>query len=604
MRVPTLIFVLLAAHLGRADCPPWFSMAPGSSGSLDAVRHPRVGDFNADGILDLADGNRLLFGRGDGTFRPPEAATPNGNGPFIGDFNNDGRPDLALSGGNAGLCGAPGRAYLSNGPGSFVEGPFFHGLGLDFDLSRFLDLDRDGNLDLVTANGFPSSCSVSTWLGDGRGGFTGFRPVYSEPADPSQSLLAGDVDGDGIVDLLVRTTTTTGLKRIVVLHGHGDATFAPAGTLEYKGLAQSGPMALGDLNDDGRPDVLVLADRSVIVFLQRANGLFEPVTTQTGFPFVYDVVVADFTGDGLPDVALRTVEQVNGKFLPFLEVLAGDGRGGFRSRVQFELPGNFYAWLVAGDFNGDGKTDLATGSQGAGFTVLLNSCRGGERLVAVLPTVVSSSGAHDAHFRTDLILKNPGSTAVEGRLVFHPGSRRGGDGDPSLPFALGSGETRRIEDLVAAIGEHGRGSLDVLVTRGSAPLVHAEIVNDGPTSSGMAAVEPGVAPGRFLTLGKHVVLAAPGEPSTTRMAIGFRTFDDLTSLSITVRDRDGKAAGAVYKDLAPYLSIQWSAEEILGGVALPAGGSVRVSILSGAAIVYATLADNATSAPVLQLSRP
>ena len=331
-----------------------------------------VGDFNDDGHADLAFTNPIddtvviLEGNGTGLFTPfsdspisvysfPEALK-------IGDFNNDGIQDLAVANAYDGANGtisillgdgeggftAPG-APISAGITSF---PFFLAVG---------DFNRDGNADLAVVNGndVPNGVSnnVSILLGDGKGGFTAAPgpPIQFRTGSGPCPIVAADFNGDGIIDLAVATFDT---NAVYILLGNGDGTF----TVSSQSPIGVGPnpfsMTALDYNGDGITDLAVgnynfpspnLQPGSVTLLIGNGDGTFQP----PGAPITVgdlpsDVVTADFNGDGKPDLAipdsgdtyttilLNTVSQTATATLDNV-VLAGAGTHVVRSR----LPGEY-----------------------------------------------------------------------------------------------------------------------------------------------------------------------------------------------------------------------------------------------------------------------
>ncbi len=213
-----------------------------------------VGDFNGDGIPDLAvadagagslaDTVSVLLGNGDGSFQPPQAF-PAGEEPIavaVGDFNGDGVPDLAVAN-DAGTV----SVLLGNGQGSFQpqqtypagNQPFFIVTG---------DFNGDGVPDLATANSGDGTISVLLGV---RGGTFQQPQLYTVGGSP-QSLTVADFNGDGMPDL---ATTDGDDNAVAVLLNRGDGTFGPKQTYN----AGSFPVpAAGDFNGDGIPDLAVL----------------------------------------------------------------------------------------------------------------------------------------------------------------------------------------------------------------------------------------------------------------------------------------------------------------------------------------------------------
>ncbi len=310
-----------------------------------------VGDFNGDGILDLTNGATVVLGKGDGTFGASisTAATP--GVVSVGDFNGDGKLDLAVIGTNV------VSVLLGNGDGTFKV-PFQYTTGLSPVSLAVADFNGDGKPDLAV-----------TFNGDS------FNPSTSP----------------GGVDILIN---------------RGDGTFLPAAVYSTNSIPPTG-VAVGDFNGDGRPDLVVatggqtcriLPDGTVVcttysgllIYLGNGDG-----TLQAGVPYntasgPSTIVVADFNGDGKPDLA--TANPAAGTTI---SLLLGKGDGTFRSNLDYDV-GSAPVSLAAGDLNGDSKPDLtvvrAVQTNVAtvnAVTALLNT---GSGTANVLSAAVSSTG--------------------------------------------------------------------------------------------------------------------------------------------------------------------------------------------------------------------
>src|ERR1019366_6385705 len=167
---------------------------------------------------------------------------------------------------------------------------------------------------------------------------------YSTRSGPS-SVVTGDFNGDGWADLAI--TTFSG---VTVWNGNGNRSFNSGGDHLISGIPNA--IALADFNNDGRADRAIAPPLGVSVMLGNGDGSFQsPVANQSGPG--QSVVVGDFNGDGRPDIAVGTYGS---SYL--VSVLLGNGDGTFQAGTTYDLPGIPYSMAVT-DFNGDGHPDLA-----------------------------------------------------------------------------------------------------------------------------------------------------------------------------------------------------------------------------------------------------
>src|SRR5262245_4695015 len=217
------------------------------------------------------------------------------------------------------------------------------------------DVNGDGKLDLITLNAASStSLSVSVFLGKGNGSFQ--SPTTIPLGFSVSTLTAGDVNGDGKADLVLVTG-----NGIAVMLGNSKGTFGPPSTFAApssgsSSFSGSSSLALADLNGNGKLDIVVTApgQNSISVLLGNGDGTFAAALTYADPSGPTAVVVADFNADGKLDVATANAADLTVSWRPG----NGDGTLGAPQTVlsfQYLAAEGFgFIGLSAGDFNADG----------------------------------------------------------------------------------------------------------------------------------------------------------------------------------------------------------------------------------------------------------
>jgi Calx-beta domain/FG-GAP-like repeat len=339
--------------------------APTNVSTGDSPNYVAVGDFNGDHNTDLALANEnsgrvaILLGNGTGGFSAPTSIEVGQQPRFlvVGDFNNDNKQDLAVS-----IIGEI-QILIGNGSGGFTRITTPCATTLSSRLAVG-DFNRDGNADLVAV--YSLNSTVSILLGNGTGCFgtpTRFEAFGGAAGNMhANSVAVGDFNNDTKDDLIVGGD----FGAVSVFLGDGAGGFGPPNFFGMRSGVRT-PVAIANLNGDGKADIVVLAPDYVIPLLGDGAGnfgVFVGVRALGG-------VAADFNSDGKSDLAVLQGTVIT--------ILFGDGAGGFSSRsVSNFAPRNFSS-LAVGDFNGDGKPDLSAinGNNPPSASILLNNGSGG-----------------------------------------------------------------------------------------------------------------------------------------------------------------------------------------------------------------------------------
>jgi hypothetical protein len=296
-------------------------------------------DFSGDGKPDFAVGNDVhdldvFLNQGDGTFGPfVQHRVPGYSGVMVAsDFNRDGHPDLAAT------QSSSIAIFLGDGQGSFSP-PTTYASGGNVDSITVSDLNGDGYPDIVVSNAdFTGLCPEALCLPTGLGAGTAnvfinqgdgtFAPQASYAAgNGTGSVAVGDFNSDGAPDIAAVNGVDNTLS---VFFNQGDGTFAPQVTYSNTidgfvpvtpFLDPGGEVVAADFDGDGRDDVVVVQcssqGRNGMLIFRAGNGdgtfrvpVTYPIVDYPGVP-----VVADFNGDGFPDVAVTISYDKMGVFL-------------------------------------------------------------------------------------------------------------------------------------------------------------------------------------------------------------------------------------------------------------------------------------------------
>ncbi len=345
------------------------------------------GDFNGDGKQDIVTANSgnntisVLLGNGNGTFQPATSygvgATP--HFVLVGDFAGNGKLDIATANYASSSSQPVLSVFMGNGNGTF-QTPWESTIQsqpwtIESSIAM-ADFNSDGKPDLAVANAYSGFTTLMIGNGDGTFHFGSNVSTFTQAG----SVATGDFNGDGKADFVAVGTVGNAVSQVNVLTGNGDGTFQSAGTY-YAGRGP-GSVEVGDLNNDGNPDIVVTnADYNslvgsneaggVSVLLNNGDGTFAPSTAYGTGSGPVSVAISDLNNDGASD--LITADSAGND----LSLSLGVGDGTFSAPKMLLVdttvtPNSSQpsAITAAGDFNGDGISDLATDDSYGGVSIL------------------------------------------------------------------------------------------------------------------------------------------------------------------------------------------------------------------------------------------
>ncbi len=365
-----------------------------------------VGDFNGDGKQDIAvlsaqgiGSVNIYLGNGDGTFQTAKnfavAASASASRLLaVGDFNGDGIQDLAAT--NSGLNQV--AILIGNGDGSF-QTPSYNTVDPSPWNLVVGDINQDGFLDIAVASDGGAYASILQGNGDGT-----FKPFITAFVGSSQvgSVALGDFNGDGWLDL---ATSSAPDNNIYILLNKKTAAPSFAAAVPYGTGTGSGPyyLTLGDFNRDGNLDVISAnnGNAMVDVFLGKGDGtLNTPTTYSVGGNAIF-ANEGDINGDDRVDLTAITATGLS-------VLLSGQTEAASLSNISVN---GCNTQSVVATYNGDTNYGTST-SSALTFTPTVATTTLG---LALLPSA-PASGAQ-VTLQATLAPYNYGSTTSNGESV-------------------------------------------------------------------------------------------------------------------------------------------------------------------------------------------
>jgi FG-GAP-like repeat len=353
-----LTFVLLGVRMQDTRALPRFTTAIQLETTSDPSANVSMGDLDGDGDLDivLAKGrhdpyvDKVLLNDGKAHFVTADLGSTADRTytAALADLDGDGDLDVVVSN------DAPDRKllYFNDGKGRFTVSGTWGDPKWSTRNAAIADLNGDGRPDVIAANR-PGPSYVC--LNDGRGRLV--SPCIPIPAESATTIVPGDFDKDGQIDLAV-PSRDGGQSHIYFNDGKAGfartIAFGPSNAAARVGAA-------ADFDGDGTIDLAVgdEAATSLTVYMNDGKGRLTPgfhIADKQRTP--YAMTTADLNGDRHPDIVLGYTEGPHSVFI-------NDGSGKRFVEVKFgEKAGAAYGFAI-GDINGDGKPDIALARSGA-----------------------------------------------------------------------------------------------------------------------------------------------------------------------------------------------------------------------------------------------
>ncbi len=334
----------------------------------------------------------------------------------VGDFNGDSKPDLAI-GGDPGIS-----VLLGNGDGTFNQASgspismFSAQQGTDPLPAAVVvgDFNNSGKLGIAVADAGYAINNVPVLLGNGDGTFTLSTGPGNTNNYSSCSMAAADFNADGNLDLAI----TNDLYGMAILLGYGDGAFNPAAGSPIQTPLGSCFVAVGDFNGDGKLDLAIANSNgnTVTILLGNGDGTFtqalnSPITVGNA-PGA--IVAGDFNGDGKTDIAVANYADNT------VTILLGNGDGTFTAAAGSPISvGTSPDAIAVGDFLGNGELDLAVANSGSNnVTLMLGNGNGTFTQAANSPFAVGNTPVSIAvadfngDGRLDLVVTDSGDNTV------------------------------------------------------------------------------------------------------------------------------------------------------------------------------------------------
>ena len=329
------------------------------------------------------------------------------------------------------------------------------------------------------------------------------KPSFAKPqryplARFPGSVAIGDVNGDARKDLVTLSSRSgESFSTVSVLLNRGHGRFGAA--RQYRSGSDSDPVAIGDLDGDGKLDLVTADSETVSVLLNQGDGRFPARREYAAEKYPFDVAIGDLNGDGRADLATANTDNPRGGSLSSVSMFMNKGDGSFEDKVDRQVGRQPFSVAIA-DLNRDGKQDVVTANFSDSVSVFMNGGDGGFRpradyragsgpqSIAVgdmngdrRPDLVTanSNSAPEGRAESVSVLLNKGDGSFRRRLDY----RMGGERKPFF-YSVAIGDLNRDAKPDVAIGVSQR-TVSVLLNSGGGRLKNRIDYSTRPGANGV-----------------------------------------------------------------------------------------------------------------------
>jgi hypothetical protein len=446
------------------------------------------GDFNGDGWSDLATTITtpielvVLLNDKQGNFDTKiSSSLPQMSGGLAsGDFNNDGNLDVVLVTNDLSYSSTNNLSVLpGNGSGTFSTAASYEMKTSSLSVISG-DFNGDGATDIAAANSRGTMISIR--INNGSGGFESVTEI--EVGAQPITIATADFNGDGKADLVVNQMS---IYVISVLLGEGNGNFTKGAN--YDTERDPRWLTTGDFNEDNKPDIALTnnSSNSVSIFQGDGNGGVHGAMYYAAGPYPSSIIDGDFNGDNKPDMAVLHRDEINIS-VDHISILLNNGQGGFHVPITLNVRRGTNS-ITSGDFNNDGKLDLAI-VDASTKSVLLGNGDGSFATPAYFTVVGTAyfvtAGKFNNDTNTDLVIaiRNPDGSYAAAVVM---GNGNGTFGVPayfavgSYPCAIATGDFNNDEKADLAVVNRVSENISVLFGNGDGGFSAATNIVVGTT---------------------------------------------------------------------------------------------------------------------------